>query len=171
MHGENYWMNGCAGYVMECLNEPDYDYWFFAGLSGDNFAQHHALNGRFYGDGVSGVLVNNGGGCRGFLNKAQELNPDFGLLDDVKKQYRMTGLLWNQHHEANDGLAEAYARAHSALLPDNLEVLGTRFNVTLEAPQDFEKRSGIVAVIRQCGACIDEVVRILKDHLQVGASS
>lgn len=110
MHRENYWMNECAGYVMECLNEPDYDYWFFAGLSGDNFAQHHALNGRFYGDGVSGVLVNNGGGCRGFLNKAQELNPDFGLLDDVKKQYRMTGLLWNQHHEANDGFAEAYAR-------------------------------------------------------------
>lgn len=61
--------------------------------------------------------------------------------------------------------------AHSALLPDNREALGGGFNITLEALQDFEKRSGIVAVIRQCGACIDEVVRILKDHLQVGVSS
>ena len=59
-------------------------------------------------------LATNSGGCRGFLNKAQELNPDFGFLDNVKKQYRMTGLLWNQHHEANDGFAEAYARGRIA---------------------------------------------------------
>jgi hypothetical protein len=24
-YGENYWFNGCAKYVMECLGEPDYD--------------------------------------------------------------------------------------------------------------------------------------------------
>lgn len=27
-NGENYWFNGCAKYVMECLGEKDYDYWF-----------------------------------------------------------------------------------------------------------------------------------------------
>ena len=50
MHGENYWFNGCAAYVMECLGEPDYDYWFFAGLTGDNFAQVYARD-HFRGDG------------------------------------------------------------------------------------------------------------------------
>lgn len=39
--GENYWFNGCAKYVMECLGESDYDYWFFAGLTGDIFTQHY----------------------------------------------------------------------------------------------------------------------------------
>jgi len=43
--GENYWFNGCARYVMECLNEPDYDYWFFAGLTGDNFTQFYPRRG------------------------------------------------------------------------------------------------------------------------------
>jgi hypothetical protein len=31
-YGENYWFNGCAKYVMECLKEPDYDYWFLPAL-------------------------------------------------------------------------------------------------------------------------------------------
>ena len=52
MHGENYWFNGCAAYVMECLGEPDYDYWFFAGLTGDNFAQVYARD-HFRGDGCA----------------------------------------------------------------------------------------------------------------------
>lgn len=43
-HGENYWFNGCAKYVMECLGEPDYDYSFFAGITGDNFTQHYKFN-------------------------------------------------------------------------------------------------------------------------------
>ncbi len=49
--GENYWFNACAGYVMECLGEKDYDYSFFAGITGDNFTQHYKFG--FYGDGVS----------------------------------------------------------------------------------------------------------------------
>lgn len=56
-HGENYWFNGCAKYVMECLGEPDYDYWFFAGLTGDNLAQNYAKNGSFLGDGVSDFMA------------------------------------------------------------------------------------------------------------------
>lgn len=49
--GENYWFNACASYVMECLGEKDYDYSFFAGLTGDNFVQHYKFG--FSGDGVS----------------------------------------------------------------------------------------------------------------------
>lgn len=41
-YGENYWFNGCAAYVMECLGEPYYDYTFFAGLTGDMLAQTYS---------------------------------------------------------------------------------------------------------------------------------
>lgn len=41
MNGENYWFNGCAAYVMECLGEKDFDYSFFALLTGDNFTQFY----------------------------------------------------------------------------------------------------------------------------------
>ena len=51
-NGENYWFNGCAKYVMECLGEKDYDYWFFAGITGDLFTQHFARNISKY-DAVS----------------------------------------------------------------------------------------------------------------------
>lgn len=38
--GQNYWFNGCMGYLMECLKEdPEYDYWFFSGVTGDSFTQ------------------------------------------------------------------------------------------------------------------------------------
>lgn len=55
-YGENYWFNGCARYVMECLNEPDFDYDFFAGITGDVFAQYYP-HGNFRGEGVSGYLL------------------------------------------------------------------------------------------------------------------
>lgn len=342
-YGENYWFNGCAKYVMECLGEPDYDYWFFAGLTGDNFAQVYAFNSNFYGDGAweyklhntdtpheyfeelfetcgyastfvykkdlhknremylqtliayidkgvpvilyghggppfcvivgyeehgkillyltgddkepkpipiekaignnddenqwgwifvgekkeeialkdiySAVILNlskllttktdrycfgpeafrawaqgiedgrfdhmkpeefdswamytiyvcnlatNSGGCRSFLNKAQELNPEFTFLEDVRRQYRITGLLWNSHHEAGDGFAEEYARLNDGV-PDNLESIGGGFNITLEALQDPGKRVKIVGTIRKFADCMDEVVRILTDNLK-----
>lgn len=342
-YGENYWFNGCAKYVMERLGEPDYDYWFFAGLTGDNFTQNYALNGGFLGDGVvdfqlnsgnktphiyfeelfktcgyastfvygkelrkntemylqtliayidKGVpvilfghggppfgvfvgyeehgkvvlymtgdqtepqrmpieeaagkedndrfgwifvgekkeqkelrqiyrdvitklpnllttktdnycfgaeafrtwaaeieggkfdgmkpeefdgwcmytiyvccLATNSGGCRGFLEKAQELNPDFTFLEEVRRQYRITGLLWNAEHEAGDGFAAEYKRVNGGV-PDNLESIGGGFNITLEALQNPEKRSKIVRTIRKFGDCIDEVVRILTENLK-----
>lgn len=55
-YGENYWFNGCAKYVMECLGEKDYDYSFFAGLTGDNFAQVYSFD-RFRGDGATDYLT------------------------------------------------------------------------------------------------------------------
>ncbi len=51
-YGENYWFNGCAKYVMECIGEKDYDYSFFAGLTGDIFAQVYSYD-HFRGDGAT----------------------------------------------------------------------------------------------------------------------
>ena len=55
-HGENYWFNGCAGYVMECLSETDYDYQFFAGLTGDVFTQHYSYT-EYAGDALSSYMM------------------------------------------------------------------------------------------------------------------
>ncbi len=59
-YGENYWFNGCAKYVMECLGEKDYDYSFFAGLTGDNFAQVYATD-HFRGDGATDYYLSEKG--------------------------------------------------------------------------------------------------------------
>lgn len=38
--GQNYWLNGCLAFLMECIGEnPAYDYWFFSGITGDSFLQ------------------------------------------------------------------------------------------------------------------------------------
>ncbi len=55
-YGENYWFNGCARYVMECLGEKDYDYWFFAGLTGDVFTQHYTYT-KYSGDALSCYMM------------------------------------------------------------------------------------------------------------------
>lgn len=55
-YGENYWFNGCAKYVMESLGEKDFDYPFFAGLTGDVFTQYYPYDG-FRGEGVSGYRL------------------------------------------------------------------------------------------------------------------
>jgi len=59
MQGKNYGFNDCAAYVMECLGEPEYDYWFFAGLTGDNFAQIFTYD-RVRGSGVTDYLQGDG---------------------------------------------------------------------------------------------------------------
>lgn len=59
-YGENYWFNGCAKYVMECLGEKEYDYSFFAGLTGDNFAQVYAYD-HFRGDGATDYILSEKG--------------------------------------------------------------------------------------------------------------
>ena len=55
-YGENYWFNGCAKYVMECLNEPDYDYWLFSALTGDNLVQVYTRD-DFWGDSATDYQV------------------------------------------------------------------------------------------------------------------
>ncbi len=38
--GQNYWLNGCMAFLMECVGEnAAYDYWFFSGVTGDSFLQ------------------------------------------------------------------------------------------------------------------------------------
>lgn len=64
-YGENYWFNGCAKYVMEALGEKDYDYSFFAGLTGDNFAQVYAKD-HFRGDGATDYYLSEEGNI-GFI--------------------------------------------------------------------------------------------------------
>lgn len=66
-YGENYWFNGCAAYVMECLGEKDYNYSFFAGLTGDNFAQVYSC-GHFRGDGVTDYRLSEKGNT-GFIEE------------------------------------------------------------------------------------------------------
>lgn len=56
-YGENYWFNGCAKYVMECLGKPDYDYCFFAGLTGDVFTQHYTYT-KYSGDALTSYMMN-----------------------------------------------------------------------------------------------------------------
>ncbi len=50
-YGQNYWFNGCAAFLMECAGEKEYDYDFFGGLTGDNFAQIYSKN-HFRGNGA-----------------------------------------------------------------------------------------------------------------------
>lgn len=71
--GENYWFNGCARYVMRALGEfseePDFGYWFFAGLTGDILAQVYAY-GEYMGESVSACRFNREGG--GYLERIFE---------------------------------------------------------------------------------------------------
>ncbi len=62
-YGENYWFNGCARYVMECKGEKDYDYHFFAGLTGDNFAQVYSFD-HFRGDGATDYFLSDKGNTK-----------------------------------------------------------------------------------------------------------
>jgi hypothetical protein len=47
--GQNYPFNGCMSFILECLGEntDTYDYWFFAGISGDIFTMCYGNNGYF----------------------------------------------------------------------------------------------------------------------------
>ncbi len=339
-YGENYWFNGCAKYVMECLGEPDFDYWFFAGLTGDVFTQHYTytkyagdaltsymtdenpkefvkdtfakcgyaatfvskkelkensemyLNtltsyidkgipvitwgypvgvlvgyeeygkillyitgnnnqpermaldkalsrhdiwdaggkggwifvgqkkesiplAKIYRDAIAAipkhmsvktdtycfgaeafrawardvesgkfdgmtveefdawsyytnyvcVLATNSGCGRGFLDKAQELNHDFTFLEEVRNQFRITGLLWNGQYSGDDVFAAEYAKAHKSEVANNLEAIGGGFNITLETLQDKTRREKIAAVICKCADCMDEIMRIINENL------
>lgn len=55
-HGENYWFNGCAAYIMESLGEPEMDYWFFSGLTGDSLTQVYSP-GEYRGEAASSCRV------------------------------------------------------------------------------------------------------------------
>lgn len=92
-------------------------------------------------------MATNGSCCHGFLQRAQELNPDMDFIEEIGKRYKRTAEIWN-----NDN-------------GEDLEALGGGFNVTLEVLQDENKRAKIAAKIREAAQCVDQVVEILKDHL------
>ena len=111
-------------------------------------------------------LATNSGGSQEFLEKAQELNPDFTFLEDVRKQYRITNYLWNGGHWIKDVHSPEEREEMKRLYGDyNLETLGGAFGCKLETLQDKEKRSLIVKQIRRFADCMDEVVRILNENL------
>ena len=67
---------------------------------------------------------------------------------EVKGLYRQMGQMWNN----NNG--------------KDLESLGGGFNITLEVLQDKAKRTKIAEVIRKCGDCMDDVVRIIRQNMK-----
>ncbi|WP_058303599.1 helix-turn-helix domain-containing protein [Gorillibacterium timonense] len=112
-------------------------------------------------------LATNSGGSQEFLDKAQELNPDFTFLEDVRKQYRMMNYLWNGGHWIKDVHSpEEREEMKQVYGDDNLEALGGAFGCKNETLQDKEKRDLIVKQIRRFADCMGEVVRILNDNLK-----
>lgn len=112
-------------------------------------------------------LATNSGGSQEFLEKAQELNPDFTFLEDVRKQYRITNYLWNGGYWIKDVHSPEEREEMKQLYGDyNLETLGGAFGCKHETLQDKEKRTHIVKQIRKLADCMDEVVRILNDNLK-----
>jgi len=93
------------------------------------------------------VLATNGSCCHEFLKRAQDLNPDFGFLDEVSALYRRTAEMWGGDNNRND--------------TDSLEALGGGFNVTLEVLQDKERRSRITAKILEFANVTDEILQVL----------
>lgn len=84
----------------------------------------------------------------GFLERAQQLNPDMGFLETVCKLYRKGETLW--HNENGE----------------DLEAIGGGFNVTLEALQDPVRREKITAKLRQFAQVYDEIVQALQESLE-----
>jgi len=96
------------------------------------------------------LLATNGSCCFSFLEKAKELNPDMAFLDEIAALYRKMGGMWGGDKPSKGCL----------------EKLGGGFNVTWETLQNPKKRAKIVAKIRRCADCVDEVVRILEQGVQ-----
>jgi len=110
-------------------------------------------------------LATNSGGCQEFFKKAQELNPDFAFLEDVRKQYRITNYLWNGGHWMINVHSSEELEEMKRLYGDTtLEKLGGAFGCKLETLQDKENRALIAKQIRRFADCMDEVVRIFNDN-------
>lgn len=125
------------------------------------------FNGNYFAYEVYVVnLATNSGGCQAFLEKAQEMNPDFTFLEEVRKLYRITNYLWNGGHWVKD-VHSSEERAEMTRLYGgcNLETLGGAFGCKLETLQDRVKRDLIVKQLRRFADCMDEVVRILNENL------
>ncbi|MDR1532496.1 MAG: hypothetical protein LBS62_10040 [Clostridiales bacterium] len=92
-------------------------------------------------------LATNASCCYSFLEKALELNSDMTFLSEISALYRKTAEMWGGDNNTND--------------PGSLEILGGGFNVTSETLNDPDKRSRIIAKIRDFADVIDKVVQVL----------
>lgn len=115
---------------------------YFDGMKAENFDGWGMYNNFIC------ILATNGSCCYGFLDKAQNLNPDMTFLDDIKRLHKRIGAMWN-----NDN-------------GKDLEALGGGFNVTLEILQDKEQRSKIVAKIHEFAEVTDEILRVLNEGVR-----
>lgn len=125
------------------------------------------FDGNFFAYEIFVVnFATNSGGCQSFFEKAQELNPDFTFLEEVRKQYRITNYLWNGGYWIKDVHSSKEREELKKLYGDcNLETLGGAFGCKLETLQDKDKRAPIAKQLHRFADCIDEVVRILNDNL------
>jgi AraC-like DNA-binding protein len=111
-------------------------------------------------------MATNSGGGQSFLQTAQELNPDFIFLEEVRKQYRIINYLWNGGYWIKDVHAPEEREEMKRIYGDvSLETLGGAFGCTPETLHDSKKCSAIANQIRKCADCIDEVIRLLTKHL------
>ena len=138
-------------------------------IESGNFIRPEEFCWNFFAYGVYVLnLSTNSGGCQSFFEKAQELNPDFTFLEDVRKQYRITNYLWNGGYWVKDVHSSEEREEMKRLYGEySLEKLGGAFDCKLETLQDEEKRALIAKQIRRFADCINEVVRILNKNLPV----
>jgi len=134
-------------------------------------------------------MATNSGGGQIFMRRALELNPDLTFLEDVCRQYRIMGFLWDISDigwylydcPKKYGMpcrSEQGCRNCKQLTTDqaedkkryskakNLEQLGGGFNIQLKTLQTPRKRAKIAAVIQECAGRMDEAVRILNRNLR-----
>jgi hypothetical protein len=87
MPGQNYWLNGCMAFLMECLGEDAaYDYWFFSGVTGDSFLQVYSKNPAnmvlCYSDCMTGAAVKKAFDACGYSYEYASK-----ISDDDRKKY------------------------------------------------------------------------------------
>ena len=78
---------------MECLDEKDYDYWFFAGVTGDVFTQHYTYT-EYSGDALTSYMMeeNMGGNPVKFVEDIFEkcgYDATYVSKQDVRKNTEM----------------------------------------------------------------------------------
>lgn len=112
-------------------------------------------------------LATNSGASQAFLEKAIEMNPDFGFLEGVRKAYRAVNYLWNRGYWVKDVLTpeerDELVRLYGA---DTLESLGGAFGCSLETLRSAERRAPIVKLIRRMADLMDRVVSIVSEGLK-----
>lgn len=169
--------SGAVAFMPTLLSMKTESYVFGAGAfrawadfienGGYNAMSPDEFNGNYFAYEIYVVnLATNSGGCQAFLEKAQEICPEYSFLVEIRKLYRMTNYLWNGGHWVKD-VHTPDERAEMVRLfgEATLESMGGGFGCKYETLCDKALRSPIVRQLRRFADCIDEVVRILNANL------